>query len=273
MRELRKQWLVVMTMWTLSTATAMATERYFTYSYEPETMPAGATEFEQTVTWRGFRDAAVGQDRYNKWELREELEYGVTDNYTVSLYLNSSSESFRDPTTGNNESSTDFDGVSLEQRYMVFNPAEHAVGFALYLETTYSGGEAEIEEKLIFGQRCGRWKWAFNLVHATEWEDNLSETEGEFEATFGLTRSLSPRWSVGFEVRDHNELPDYKLWENTAVFIGPVVTYTQEKWWATLTVLPQIYGNNFQGNPDANHGLELEGHERINVRLIFGIGF
>ena len=74
-------------------------------------------------------------------------------------------------------------------------------------------------------------------------------------------------------MRDHNELPDYKLWENTAVFIGPVATFTQEKWWTTLTMLPQIYGNNFQGNPDANHKMELEGHERVNVRLIFGIGF
>jgi hypothetical protein len=258
---------------TLAASAANASERYFTYTYEPETMPAGATEFEQWVTWRGFRDAAVGQDNYNKWELREELEYGVTDNYTVSLYLNGSAESFRDPSTGSDESSTDFDGVSLEHRYMLLNPAEHAIGLTLYLETTYSGGEAEIEEKIIFGQRCGDWKWALNITHATEWDNNLSQTEGEFEVTFGLTRHFSPRWSAGLEARDHNELPDYKLWENTAVFIGPVVTYTREKWWTTLTVLPQIYGNNFQGNPDANHKMELEGHERINVRLVLGIGF
>jgi len=257
----------------LNTMTAVATERYFTYTYEPETMPAGGMEFEQEVTWGGFRDAAVGQERYDKWELRSELEYGATDNYTLSLYLNASAESYRDPATDDTVSSTDFDGVSLEQRYMVLNPTEHAVGLALHLETTYSGGEAEIEERIIMGQSCGDWKWAFNITHATEWEDSLSEDEGEFEVTFGLTRHLSPRWSLGIEARDHNEIPEYKLWENTAVFIGPVVTYTQEKWWATLTVLPQIYGNNFQGNPDANHKLELEGHERVDVRLILGVGF
>jgi len=37
--------------------------------------------------------------------------------------------------------------------------------------------------------------------------------------------------------------------------------------------MPQIYGVNFGENSDANHHLELEGHERVNVRLIFGIGF
>jgi hypothetical protein len=74
-------------------------------------------------------------------------------------------------------------------------------------------------------------------------------------------------------LRDHNELPDYRKWENTALFLGPVVSYHQEKWWAALTVMPQIYGANFGENPDANHHLELEGHERVNVRLIFGISF
>jgi hypothetical protein len=267
-------WFGWMTACTFSTITAAASERYFTYSYEPEAMPKGVTEFEQEVTWRGFRDDAVGQDRYNKWELRSELEYGATDNYTVSLYLNASSENYRDPATGGSVSSTDFNGVSLEQRYMVLNPAEHAIGLALYWETTYSGGEAEIEERIILGQRCGDWKWAVNFTHATEWKDSLSETEGEFEVTFGLTRHLSPHWSLGLEARDHNELPDsYHFWENTAVFLGPVVTCTQEKWWTTLTVLPQIYGNNFQGNPDANHKMELEGHERVNVRLLVGIPF
>src|SRR5437879_8677922 len=76
---------------------ASATERYFTYTYEPETMPKGAREFEQWVTLRAGRSAAAGQDNFSRWELRHELEYGVSDNYSVSLYLNESFESFRDP--------------------------------------------------------------------------------------------------------------------------------------------------------------------------------
>lgn len=43
-----------------------ASERYFTDTYEPETMPAGAADFE----------------------------YGVTDNYSVSLYLNTKAVGF-----------------------------------------------------------------------------------------------------------------------------------------------------------------------------------
>jgi hypothetical protein len=157
---------------------------------------------------------------------------------------------------------------------MVLNPAEHPVGLALYFEPRYSGEEAELEEKIIVGQRLGDWKWAANLIHATEWADNLHSMEGELEFSFGITRRLNKRWSLGLELRDHNEIPEYKVWENTAIFLGPVVTYTQENWWATLTVLPQLYGTRFSSpDPDGEVGLELEGHERVNVRLIFGITF
>ena len=37
--------------------------------------------------------------------------------------------------------------------------------------------------------------------------------------------------------------------------------------------MPQIYGWNQSGNPDQNPHLELEGHERLNIRLIVGYSF
>ena|SRR2546422_276631 len=133
----------------LSLTSVLATERYFTYSYEPETMPQGALEYEQWVTLRAGRNRTVGQDNYNSWQLRHELEYGVTDRYSIAFYLNESSVSFRDPVTRNNESSFHFDGVSIENRYMLINPADHAVGLTLYLERS--------EERRV-GKECrSRW--------------------------------------------------------------------------------------------------------------------
>jgi hypothetical protein len=254
---------------------ASADERRFTYTYEPEVLPQGGLEFEQWITLRTQRTSGgeVKQDNYNLWEIREELEYGVTDNYSVSLYLNTAAESFRDVSQQPpvDQSSFDFKGISIENRYMALNPANHPVGLTFYLEPRYSGDEAEIEEKIIVGQRHGNWKWAFNLVHATEWSDNLHTVEGELEADIGIAYELSKHWSLGLEFRDHNELPDYRIWENTALFVGPVVSYRQEKWWAALTVMPQIFGANFNGDPDGNSLLELEGHERVNIRLLIGI--
>ncbi|HUS34006.1 MAG TPA: DUF6662 family protein [Verrucomicrobiae bacterium] len=254
---------------------ANADERRFTYTYEPETLPKGNLEFEQWLTVRSQKTSAgdVGKENFNRFDFREELEYGVTDRYTVSLYLNGKHESYRDVTaaTPTDEAELEFEGISIENRYMVLNPADHPIGLTLYLEPTFSGHEAELEQKIIIGQRHGDWKWAVNLVHATEWEDNFHEHEGELEFTAGIARDINANWSVGIEVRDHNELPGYETWENTALFVGPVVSYRQEKWWATLSVMPQVFGRNYEGDPDGYRNLELEGHERYNVRLLLGI--
>jgi len=257
----------------LGLLSASATERYFTYSYEPETMPKGGLEYEQWVTLRAGRNHTVGQENFNLWEFRHELEYGVTDNYTVSLYLNESLANFRQSTSGRTISHFGFDGVSLENRYLVLNPANHVAGLALYVEPRYAGARAELEQKIILGQRHGDWKWVVNLTHATDCTRDFHSTEGEVEVSFGLARHLSPRLSVGIEARDHNELPDYRRWENTAFYLGPVLAYQREKWWATLTVMPQVLGANFSDNVDRNHHLELQGHERWNMRLIAGFSF
>ena len=254
-------------------ASVQATERFFTYTYEPETMPKGLWEYEQWITVRAGRNSTVGQEQYNRWLFRHELEYGITDNYTAAFYVNESLTNFRDVNSGRHISHFQFDSVSLENRYLVLNPAEHAVGLALYLEPTIGEHAAELEQKLILGQRCGDWKWALNLTHATEWEDDYREHEGEVELSFGITRHLNSNWSLGLEARNHNELPEYSEWENTAMFLGPVINYRHERWWATLTVMPQIFGANFSGDVDNDHNFELEGHERLNVRLIVGFSF
>src|SRR5258708_11286607 len=115
-----------------------ATERFFTYTYEPETMPQGAMEYEQWIGLRAGRNKTVGQDNYNKWEIREEFEYGVTDNYSLSIYLNQSSENYRDPLTAEDHSNFHFDGVSLANGWMIINPTNHAGGLALYLDRPYA---------------------------------------------------------------------------------------------------------------------------------------
>ena len=55
-----------------------------------------------------------------------------------------------------------------------------------------------------------------------------------------------------------------------AAFVGPSLHYGAERWWATLTVMPQI-----AGWPDSRGigGLTLDDHERLEVRLKLGYNF
>jgi hypothetical protein len=269
---MKRQSTAIISACVLCAVSALATERHFTFTYEPETMPQGVLEFEQWVTLNAGRSAAVGQSDYYQWALREEFEYGVTDNYELSFYINTAWESYKDPVTGIIASSFDFEGVSLENKYMLLNPAEHAIGLTLYLEGTYSGSEVELEPKILIGQRCGKWKWAFNLINATEWNFDQGQIEGEFGATFGLARELGKHWNVGFECRNVSVLPRYQEWENTAFYVGPVINYTAERWWATFTILPQVYGADYTGNSGVQN-LELVDNTRIATRLLLGISF
>ena len=256
----------------LLAGTALADNRIFTYSYEPETEPKGDWELEQSITSRLTRNRAVGQENYQQWQFRTEVEHGVTDRYTVGLYVNDNFEHFYDPSSGKNTDVNRWAGVSLENRYQVLDPVENPVGLTLYLEPTYDGQNAELEQKIILGQRHGEWKWTVNLSHATEWTGDVNNYEGELELSAGLASNLTERWTLGLEVRDHNELPLYQQWENSAVYLGPTLSYHRQKWWAAFSVLPQIYGWS-QGNPDQNPHLELEGHERLNLRLLVGYSF
>jgi len=81
------------------------------------------------------------------------------------------------------------------------------------------------------------------------------------------------RWNSPFGARNHNEWIDFKEWEHTAFFVGSALSYRTERWWATLTVLPQVYGKNFGENPDDEPALVLDQHEKINVRLLVGVSF
>lgn len=251
---------------------ARADERLFTYTYEPETLTRGAWALEQWVTWRSGRTENVGREDYQRFQFREELEYGVTDNYTVALYLNTEQLSYKDA-AGEKFSDFSWTGVSLENVYMLLNPAEKPVGLSLYLEGSIANGEAELEQKIILGQRHGDWKWALNLVHATEWEDDFEAYGGELEFDLGLARILGPRWALGVEVRGQSHLPSYEAVEDFALYIGPVLSYRTDRWFAALTVMPQVYGWNQDGNPDGNTQLDLAHHERWNTRLIFGFNF
>lgn len=248
-------------------------ERRFTYVYEPETLPQGVFEVENWVTWRSQRTGTVGQGNFNRFDFRQELEYGVTDWYSAAFYVNERQQSFYDPGTGTDYSNFEWTGVSLENRFNVINPANHAVGLTLYLEGTYAGDEGSLEEKIILGQRHGNWKWAFNIEHETEWEDDWSEVEGEFGASLGIAYDLGKHWSVGLELRNVNLFPEYSSWESSALYLGPVVSYHRDQWWAALTVLPQIYGWNNSASQDGNSNLELNDNEKINVRLLFGVNF
>lgn len=252
----------------VETPLARADERLFTYSYEAEVLPKKRWEFEQWFTQRYGKQSGD----FARFDFREEIEYGLLDKLTTALYLNFKSEyASHVGDSDETENKFEFDGFSSEWKYQILNPNKEFIGLLAYFETTYSGEELELEEKIILQKNLGeKIVLVANFITEEEWKFENDDSEKEFalEFTSGASYKLNKNWSVGVEVRNHNVFPDYETPEETAWFVGPNVHYGTSRWWATLTVLPQV-----GGHPDTKDGLELEEHERIEVRLIAGINF
>src|SRR5260370_41198153 len=83
----------------LTVVSASATERYFTYSYEPETMPRGGWEGEQWATPLAGRNAAAGQEDFQQWEIRHGLGYRGTDKFSTVVSGNAAQTHLQEPAT------------------------------------------------------------------------------------------------------------------------------------------------------------------------------
>ena len=254
----------------LSTVLLRADERLFTYVQEAEVLPKGGREFEQWLTHR--RNKAEGV--FAAWDFREELEYGLTDKLSLAGYLNFSSTHSEGVTGRPDEDGFEFEGISTEAKYQLLNPNTKPLGVLIYGEATYNGDEFELEEKLVLQKSwADKWLAAFNVTLEEEWIFTPANAEEELklELTAGLAYKINSRWSVGVEGRNHRLFApgfSFSNQEANAWFIGPNVHYAHGSWWATLTVLPQVHGS-----PETRHGLELEEHEKIEVRLIAGVNF
>ena len=245
---------------------AGATSRRFTYTHESLVLNKGDVELEPWTTVRNGRE-----DFYRRFDQRIEFEVGLAQRLQTAFYFNFSAIA-QDVAPDDRESEIEWGGVSNEWKYKLLDPVADPVGMALYLEWGLAPTEAELEFKLILDKRAGDWLTAFNAVVEPEWEYESDETKREITFEFDLAAAylFSPAFSLGAEMRNHNAwVPDVGH-EYSALYLGPVASYAAESWWASLTVLPQIA--KLKGSEaDQGNNLVLSDHEKLEVRLIFGV--
>jgi len=258
--------------------TTHAGERDFTYTYQSYVLGKGARELEIWTTWKSGRNNV-----YRALENRVEFEIGLGKKWQTAFYLNSK-YSFSEQLTFSGDSilvpditsstKTSF-SFSNEWKVQLSSPTANAIGSALYGEVTLSPQEYELEVKVILDKQFSHFVTALNIVGELELESETVietdengfvlkkelEVEEILELDYGLAWQITPHFSFGAEVRNHNEIK-HGEWEHSALFAGPAFSFKQDKWWLAATVLPQI--TNLKGG-----GLELDEHEKINARLMF----
>ncbi len=263
--------------WALAAGAAEAGERYFTYAYEPKVLPEGGIEFEPWYTARMGKASGV----YNRWDLRMEIEFGLTDWLQLAVYLNTRGRYADGARAGKgfarfNQNDTTVKGISTEFLVKLLDPTADPIGLALYFEPSYDGKEAEWEMKLLLGKTLGSLSVAYNAIFEWEWVFDHDAADSElhverelfaFLQTLGLSLDMGKGWRLGAEGSTRSRYEEFTRPRTTAVFAGPSVHFGGHKgWWLTLTVLAQLGATN-----PTSHGLELSAYERVEVRLLIGI--
>lgn len=288
---------------------ADAGESPFGYIYTTDTHPKGEAEVEQ---WATFSKGKMQGD-YRLEQYRTELEYGATDRFQVSLYLNTYSvNASRDNSGGETvgpyipenidkanryRRGLNVDGVSAEFIYRLLSPYKDPIGLAVYIEPSYGKFVNELETKVILQTNFldDRLVLGYNLTLSPEWEKKKGDPTAEpaspeFKAstekvtelvhTFGISYRFAPGWSAALEARNHHEYAGHSLKsgnrEFTAWNLGPTVHYASTSWWVTATWLPQLKAGHCY---TADQCAETANHRNLNdldrneFRFRFGIPF
>jgi hypothetical protein len=242
------------------TGFSWASERHFMFSYESPVLQDGQKELETYTDYRFGR----GQ-YYSALDQKLEFELGLGGGVQTSLYLNFTQEMLDDG-TGNITNSFLADGISNEWKFKLMDNLTDDFGLGLYVENGFKPDEYELETKVILDKRMGDFLWTFNLTNEPEFH-YIDNTMGfSVIPSLGLGTFLVPdRFFIGLEAQNLNFWYNTSLPTTTSILsAGPVLAYSAEDWWATLTYLPQLV--NFQGQ-----GLDFTNSQRNQIQLGFSI--
>ncbi len=249
-----------------SSQNATAQDRLFTYTYQSTVLGSGQREIE---VWNTMRMARA--QYFGRLDHRIEYEMGLGHNLQTAFYLNAGYETTLEKGMLVGRSTGLF--FSNEWKWKLADPVASPVGIALYGEIECATDEFALETKLILDKQIGETFHSFNAVAESEWEvvTEAGQVKTEFnlksEFDYGFAFRLSRRCHIGFEASQRNEWnPDEGL-KYSSLNLGPAFSFSMEKFWANLTVLPQLAG--FKSVDGLTEGLELAEHEKLEVRLIF----
>lgn len=278
---------------------AQADENLFGYVRGAETIPAGGWELYQKITQRNDKDSG----RYRATDFETEIEYGVSDRFNVSGALQGMSLDTRGLTIngylpGDREFGPRASGVDIAGKYNWLRPAADGIGLSGRAGLEYSwidphSGRDKDTVSAEFDLLAQKYfldaqlSWVGNLgLEATyadrepianlpagfEWPTD-TEMEIELKAGTGLSYRFAPNWYVSAEALYETEFETEVGQERWSLFAGPSLHYGSEKWWTTLTWLPQLRGGGerYEGQRDTN--LHLIEKTKQEARLKVGYNF
>ncbi len=254
-----------------------ACDNPFGYSYLSETLTKGRTEYIQWATIRQGRDLGSGYESgYKAVDLRSELEFGVSENEQLSLYVN---YRYFDTST---RDGLRFDGAQVAYMRMLAHPDKEAWGRAIYIEPGYSqsssktGGlrdQYSLEFKYLLQHNLGAEGqdgiYVANLVAEVEREPASDGDTVSLKLTQGAAWQVGENWQAGLEAVLGAEWAEGTDFEHFSLLAGPCARYqSQGSFFVTATLLAQL-----AVSPDDRGDLNVTDKSPWELRLKAGFAF
>src|SRR5215469_10991726 len=248
--------LLVATALALLARPVRADDQPFVTIYTTDIQTAQGREFEQWLTWRTNH----GNERFNEFLSRSEIEYGITDDLQGSLYLNYDFEQERAHAPLGPVETTNAFGVSGEVIWRLLNPYFDPFGFALYVEPAWSAKERSLETKLLFQKNFfnDTLRTALNINFEDQWVENSIghyDKQSALEFDIGASYNLTPDFSAGLEFDNEHGLDGHILGgspqeTSDSFFLGPTIQYVAHPWWVIWGAQAQLpIATNPTGTP------------------------
>lgn len=234
-RKWRIGFIVFLNLLFLLSHDAFAHVRHYVWNQEYQTLPKGGAELESYVTLK-VPDGTVTNE--NEWEYQEELEYGVTDHFTLAHYERWETNNQPGP-----DDATKYSGFKFEAKYRIGEKGKYPVDPLLYLEWSTDPRNHDnpnsIEAKLVLSKDFDKLNVTYNQIMDSELGSG-GRTEQEFTA--GINYEVIPDIRAGVEMKGQYWNPGS---HRNKLSLGPTLAYEHKYFWiAAGTLFPVNHAAN-----------------------------
>lgn len=263
MAETRARGFLPLAVVTALASGARASESRFAFTRESDVLPAEHAELRNFSTFR------LGRERYfSRVDERLAFVWGASSRFQGafewSVAATAKDEPNPDTKILERRSTFRFVAASTEWTYGLSDPIADVLGAALVVNVGYGPERADVGGGLILDKRLGDLLFAANLSGLQTWSFAARETESEQDVRLNLAGGyfLTPAVFAGIEALSTTLIRDEDL-QSSAVYVGPAIAWSAERFWLVLSALPQVFA------PKSAEGtLDLDTGEHVRARLL-----
>ena len=256
----------------LAVSSAIADDFSFVNSTPGSAVSKTVSNFDAWSPSAARRFAVFDSKSPSIWERMEFVTYRITEVEVKGLRALSEPAEWEPPSL-DTSSTFPWKAFSLENMYQVWDAEEFPLAVAVSIQP-HTDQNVQVAETLVLSRSYDFWQWAVNFSQGTEWSNKLKERDGALELAWELSRRISKHWTVGIQIRDHSDLPEYRRIASNKLMCGPMVRCNANRWWAALSVMPKMFDYSFVANSDSTaDNVNFEGNQKLSTRLMFGLCF